>query len=83
MDGILTLEQYIILIRITSFLRTFKNAELKLTPLPALPTLLGTATLTLLHLYRGAITYLDSVTCSIFQTSLLTLYLALPTKEIG
>ena len=66
MDGTSTPEQYTILVRIASFLGTFENVGLKLTPLPALPTLLGTVTLTSLYLYRGVITYLDSVTYSIF-----------------
>jgi hypothetical protein len=66
MDGILTLEQYIILVRIVSFLRPFKNIELKLTLLLVLPILLGTAILILLYLYYGVITCLNSAICSIF-----------------
>ena len=82
MDGTLILEQYIILIRIASFLRTFKNTGSKSTLPPVLPMLLGTAMSILSHLYCRVIMYLDSATCSIFQTSLLILYLALLAKEI-
>jgi hypothetical protein len=66
MDGILTLEQYTILIRIVSFLRPFKNIRLKLTLLLALPILLGIVMLILLHLYHGAIIYLNSAIYFIF-----------------
>ena len=83
MDSTSILEQHTILIRIISFLKTFKNIKLKLTLPLASPILLGTAILILLHLYYGAIMYLDFIICSIFQTFLLTLYPALPAKEIG
>jgi hypothetical protein len=83
MDGTLTLEQYIIFIKIASFSRPFKNVGLKLTLPLASPTLLGTAILILLHLYCGVIMCLNFVIYSIFQTSLLTLYPALPAKEMG
>jgi hypothetical protein len=66
MDSTLTLKQYTILIRIASFLRPFKNIELKLTLPPASPTLLGTAILILLHFYYRVIICLDFVICSIF-----------------
>ena len=66
MDGILTLEQHTIFIRIISFLRPFKNIELKSTLLLASPTLLGTAILISLHLYYGVIMCSDSVIYSIF-----------------
>jgi hypothetical protein len=61
MDGTLILEQYIILIRIISFLKTFKNTELKLTLLLALPILLGIVMSISSHLYYRVIMYLDSV----------------------
>ena len=83
MDSTLTLKQYIILTKIISFLRPFKNIKLKLTPPPASPTLLGMAMLILLYLYYRAIICLDSAIYSIFWTSLLTLYPALPAKEMG
>jgi hypothetical protein len=66
MDGTLTLEQYTILIKIVSFLKPFKNIGLKSILLLALPMLLGMAILILLHLYCGAVTYLDFITSSIF-----------------
>jgi hypothetical protein len=83
MDSTLILKQYTILVRITSFLKAFKNTELKLTLPLTLPTLLDTVMLILLYLYRGVIIYLNFITCFTFQTSLLTLYPALPAKEIG
>jgi hypothetical protein len=83
MDGILILKQHTILIRIISFLKTFKNTKLKSTPPPASPILLGIVISISLHLYYRATMYSNSVTYSIFQTSLLTLYLALLAKEIG
>ena len=82
MDGILILEQYTILIRIASFLRNFKNVRSKSTPPPVSPTLLGTAMSTSSYFYYRVTTYLDSIMCFTFQTSSLTLYLALLTKEI-
>ena len=66
MDGISILKQYTILIRIVSFLKTFKNIKLKLILPLASPILLGMATLTLLYLYYGAIIYLDFAICFIF-----------------
>jgi hypothetical protein len=66
MDGILTLEQYIILIRIISFLKPFKNIGLKLTLLLILPILLGIVILILLYFYYGVIMCSDSVICFIF-----------------
>ncbi len=66
MDGILILEQYIIFIRIVSFLRTFENTGLKLTLPLALSILLVTVILMLLYLYCGVITYLDFAICFIF-----------------
>jgi len=82
MDGILIPEQHTILAKIVSFLRTFENAGLRSTPLSALPMLLGMVMLMSSHLYYGAIMYLDSAMCFIFQTSLLTLYPAPPVKEM-
>ena len=82
MDGTLILEQHTILIRIASFLRTFKNAGLKSTPLPVLLILLGMVISTLSYLYYKVITYLDSIIYFIFWTSLLILYPAPPAKEI-
>ncbi len=66
MDGTLIPKQYTILIRIISFLRTFKNIKLKLTLPLALPILLGTAILILLYLYYGVTMYLNSIIYSIF-----------------
>jgi hypothetical protein len=66
MDGTLILEQYTILIRIISFLKTFKNIKLKLTLLLASPTLLSIVMLMSLHFYYRVIMYLDSVICFIF-----------------
>jgi hypothetical protein len=66
MDSTLILEQYTILIRITSFLKTFKNIKLKLTLLPTLPILLGIAILTSSYLYYGVIMYSDSAIYFIF-----------------
>ena len=83
MDGTLILKQYTIFIRIVSFLKPFKNIKLKLTLPLILPTLLGIAILILLYFYCGAIICLNFVIYFIFQTSLLTLYSALPAKEMG
>jgi hypothetical protein len=66
MDGILILEQYIILIRIVSFLRPFKNIELKSTLLLTSPTLLGIVILISLHLYYRVIMCSDSAIYFIF-----------------
>jgi len=82
MDSILTLKQHTILIRIVSFLGAFENIGLKLILPLASPMLLGMAILMSLYLYCREIIYLDSIICSIFWTSLSTLYLALPAKEI-
>ena len=66
MDSTLILEQYTILIRIVSFLKTFKNIKLKLTLPLALPILLNIVMLILLYLYCGVIIYLNFVICFIF-----------------
>jgi hypothetical protein len=66
MDGTLILKQYTILIKIISFLRPFKNIELKLTLLLTLFILLGMVILISLYLYYGAIICLNSATYFIF-----------------
>ena len=66
MDSTLILKQYTIFIKIISFLKPFKNIKLKLILLLALPTLLNTVILILLHLYYGVIMCLNSIIYFIF-----------------